>query len=71
MSDNPFPHLIADTAGWPLMHLPWGETGHVTLGIQKDENNPDVPLIDVLTSVEHVRVRINGTDYCESDQSDG
>lgn len=64
MSTENFPHLIADTAGWPLMHLPWGEKGHVTLGIQKDEENPDVPVIDILTSVDDVRVRVNGKDYC-------
>lgn len=59
-----FPQLLAHPeTGQPMLHVPWASRGHVTVIVSEDDLVPSIPVIEVLTSADLIRVSINGRNW--------
>jgi hypothetical protein len=61
MDRDSFPTLLESATGWPLLHVPWGQTGNVTIEVSEDTEVGSTPVINILTSTgDDVFIFYNG-----------
>jgi hypothetical protein len=66
MDRESFPQLVKSATGWPIMHVPWGTTGHASVEVSEHNDEPSRPVYNIVTSAQTVTVLVNGMPWKEA-----